>query len=328
MQHHRYAKGIALSLAISSSAYAQSTVTPAELQAYEAASAEAQRTGDPSRVLQLARAYCQRGVPNVCQYVAPLEQALSEYQNSRTARPAPVPGNGGYPAQPAPRPSPAPGSSVTVKPGLTKPELDRYEAARAAYTRTGDPRPVLPMMRDFCRRGIANTCATATALEGAVTQYENRLRQQAVSSTPSRSPQASTSVPRPSPVAPPDRSRVIAGNGQSAMHCAALVTLAKGDPSLAGGGRVIQNNCGTPIEIIWCYVDTECGPDRGALWTVGARRSWPVSATREIRWAACLGANTVAFEKGSAGTRYICSAPLGGPQPQARPGPPLRSGGN
>ena len=107
-----------------------------------------------------------------------------------------------------------------------------------------------------------------------------------------------------------DRSRVIAGNGKSAMDCVKLITVSKGDSQLSGGGRVLSNQCGETVEVTWCYVDGECDRESGAQWTVAAGKSWPVSAVRPVRFAACLGANTVGFEKGSAGTRYICTAPL------------------
>ena len=105
-----------------------------------------------------------------------------------------------------------------------------------------------------------------------------------------------------------DKSKVVVGSGRSAMSCASLIVVSKGDSRLSGGGRIISNGCGRTIEIAWCYADGECGSS-GNQWTLGAGRSWPVSATRPIRWGACLGANTISSEKGSGGTRFICSAP-------------------
>ena len=103
--------------------------------------------------------------------------------------------------------------------------------------------------------------------------------------------------------------RIIASDGKSAMDCVKLVTLASKDSNMGTGGRVISNQCAGRVEITWCYTDTECANNRGAAWTVGAGDSWPVSAEREIRWAACHGRNTVSFVKGTAGLRYYCSAP-------------------
>jgi TonB family protein len=118
-----------------------------------------------------------------------------------------------------------------------------------------------------------------------------------------------------------NKSRVVAGNGKSAMGCVKLITLSKGDSALAGGGRVLSNQCGETVEVIWCYVDGECNLERGAQWTIAAGKSWPVSAVRPVRFAACYGANTVSFEKGSEGSRYICNAPFGRPG-EKTPKPP------
>jgi hypothetical protein len=106
--------------------------------------------------------------------------------------------------------------------------------------------------------------------------------------------------------------RIIASNGKSAIDCVKLVTLTKNDSTMGGGGRVLSNQCGGPVEITWCYSPGDCDPGRvGNSWTLGVGRSWPVSAEKEIRWAACHGANTAAFVKDSQGLRYYCSAPLG-----------------
>lgn len=70
-------------MALAGSAFAQITVSDAELAAYNAAAAEALRTGDPSGPLQWARTFCRRGVPGTCAYVAPLEAEMANYQRSR-----------------------------------------------------------------------------------------------------------------------------------------------------------------------------------------------------------------------------------------------------
>lgn len=103
--------------------------------------------------------------------------------------------------------------------------------------------------------------------------------------------------------------RIIASDGKSAMHCVKLVKLSDKDSIMGMGGRVLSNQCEGPVEITWCYVDSDCYKGVGNAWTVGAGRSWPVSVERELRWAACHGANTASFVKGSYGLRYYCSAP-------------------
>ena len=103
-------------------------------------------------------------------------------------------------------------------------------------------------------------------------------------------------------------SKIIAGDGRSAVDCVRLVEMASADSKLGGGRRALVNNCGGPVEISWCYVATECARGSGNSWTLGAGRSWPIKHD-EVRWGACHGANTISAEEGSAGLRYICKAP-------------------
>lgn len=93
-----------------------------------------------------------------------------------------------------------------------------------------------------------------------------------------------------------------------ATHCVKLVTVAKGDSRLSGGGRLLSNQCGETVEVSWCHVETECGRS-GNSWTLGAGRSWPVSAHGEVRYAACRGKNSGGLLPGSAGTKYRCTGP-------------------
>lgn len=186
----------------------------------------------------------------------------------------------------------------------------KYNSAVIQYRQNRDPSQLLPIARENCRLGNTQACNTATNLENVVAQTGANPRSDAIN---------------PKPALDRNKSRVIAGNGQSAMNCVTLVTRTREDSKLSGGGRVLANNCGKPVEATWCYVDAECSRESGSTWTIGAGRSYPVSASREVRWAACIGANTASFEKGTAGTRFICNAPTDGPQPQAKPGAPLRS---
>ncbi len=109
-----------------------------------------------------------------------------------------------------------------------------------------------------------------------------------------------------------DRSRIIAGDGRSAMHCVSLETVSSGDSGLVGNdGRVLANNCGESVEITWCYEDDgSCARGYGGgTWTLGSGGSWPVSAEKEVRYAACIGANTVHWIDGQHGYRFYCNAP-------------------
>lgn len=104
------------------------------------------------------------------------------------------------------------------------------------------------------------------------------------------------------------RSRVIAGDGKSAMHCVSIERVASGNSALSGGGKVIVNRCGETVETVWCYVNGDCNTT-GAQVTLQANKSWPIDAVKDVRFAACLGKNTVRFEDGSKGLRYVCNAP-------------------
>ena len=104
------------------------------------------------------------------------------------------------------------------------------------------------------------------------------------------------------------RSRIIASDGKSAMHCVSIKQLASGTSALTGGGKVILNGCGEPVEAVWCYVNGDCNTT-GAQVPLQANRSWPIDGTKEVRFAACLGKGTVRFEDGSKGLRYVCTAP-------------------
>ncbi|MFV4649035.1 hypothetical protein ACNJUT_20800, partial [Mycobacterium tuberculosis] len=126
------------------------------------------------------------------------------------------------------------------------------------------------------------------------------------------------------------RSKVIAGNGRSAMGCVSLEVVTKRDSSsTAIGGRRLVNRCGEKVEISWCYVDTECAQDHGSSWTLdasGVASSWPISAEREVRWAACMGPNSGGLT--DHGTRFICYAPGdNGRQPLADPADANRASG-
>lgn len=109
---------------------------------------------------------------------------------------------------------------------------------------------------------------------------------------------------------------IIASDGKSAMDCVHLVTMSDKDSMMGMGGRVLSNQCGDTVEVIWCYVDGDCYPGgpyngtSGGMQTLSLGRSWPVSVEHPIRWAACHGANTVGFVKDTAGLQYYCKAPL------------------
>jgi hypothetical protein len=111
--------------------------------------------------------------------------------------------------------------------------------------------------------------------------------------------------------APPGKdAHIIAGDGKSAMTCVKLVRVASGDSKMSRvGGRVLANQCADAVEIGWCYSPGDCDTETGSSWTVRPGHSWPVKSAGMIRWAACHGANTQSFVKGSHGLRYYCSAP-------------------
>lgn len=105
------------------------------------------------------------------------------------------------------------------------------------------------------------------------------------------------------------KSRVIASDGHHALACVSLVDLASGNSSMSGGGRVLSNQCGGPVEVAWCSMGGECQKGAGNMWTVQAGRSWPVDREHEVRWGACHGANTIGMNRDSKGLDFVCSKP-------------------
>lgn len=74
--------------------------------------------------------------------------------------------------------------------------------------------------------------------------------------------------------------------------------------SAMGGNLRFVNNCPTTVEFFWCS-DAECDRDSGNTWSIRAGGNWPVSGTN-VRWGACMGANSGSFDRGSHGQRYTC----------------------
>ena len=111
--------------------------------------------------------------------------------------------------------------------------------------------------------------------------------------------------------APPGKdAHIIAADGKSAMDCVRLMRVSSGDSKLLGtGGRVLSNQCSDAVEAGWCYSPGDCDSESGSSWTIRPGRSWPIKSAGDVRWAACHGANTQSFVKGSHGLRYYCTAP-------------------
>ncbi len=65
-----------MALAFASQASGQSTTTDADAAQWKAAVAEYNRTGDPAKIVWLARSYCQRGIPRTCELSEKLERQL------------------------------------------------------------------------------------------------------------------------------------------------------------------------------------------------------------------------------------------------------------
>lgn len=108
---------------------------------------------------------------------------------------------------------------------------------------------------------------------------------------------------------PPLLSRVIARDGHRALECVRLEQLARSNSSISGGGSVLANYCTDTVTIGWCSTGGECEGGGGNITNLMAGHSWPVEATREVRWGACHGANTLHGDPGSKGLQYTCSAP-------------------
>lgn len=96
-----------------------------------------------------------------------------------------------------------------------------------------------------------------------------------------------------------------------AKSCVMLIELASSDSFVSGGARVFSNQCGQTVEVFWCTLE-ECARGSGNTWSLGAGRSWPAPKI-EVRYGACLGANSGGMVKNSAGKYdgggYACTGP-------------------
>lgn len=159
------------------------------------------------------------------------------------------------------------------------------------------------------------TPAKAAALRAGICLYQRRIAQLggsplisgAVDGTLTPLSIGGSNEPPP----PGKDAHIIASNGKSAKDCVVLETTGSGDSktSAAVAGRVLVNRCSDEVEIGWCYHPGDCDTETGSGWTIQPSRSWPIKAEGEVRWAACHGANTTSFVKGTYGLRYYCKAP-------------------
>ena len=100
-------------------------------------------------------------------------------------------------------------------------------------------------------------------------------------------------------------SRKLHNPAADARGCSKLIpsTQWTGSSTMGGNFRFV-NNCPTAVEFFWCS-DNDCKRNSGNTWTIPAGGTWPVSGT-DVRWGACRGRDSGAFDKGSQGQRYTC----------------------
>jgi hypothetical protein len=94
-----------------------------------------------------------------------------------------------------------------------------------------------------------------------------------------------------------------------AKDCVIIAQVSQGDSAVSGGGKVLANQCGETVEVFWCAIGPECDNERGNMWTLGAGRSWPISAKNDYHYGACRGRNSGGFTRGTAGAEYACTGP-------------------
>lgn len=77
---------------------------------------------------------------------------------------------------------------VVAQVAATQADVQRYAAAKAYFDRTGDPAQVIQITKEFCRRGIANSCSYVGPLEAEAARLAQEKRAAAAppTSTPPR----------------------------------------------------------------------------------------------------------------------------------------------
>lgn len=60
----------------------------------------------------------------------------------------------------------------------------------------------------------------------------------------------------------------------------------------AYGGAELFNSCNIVIEAKWCYMDENACRTYDNQWTIQPGRGYPIKNNKEVRYAACAGANS------------------------------------
>lgn len=114
---------------------------------------------------------------------------------------------------------------------VSQTELQAYNIAAAEALRTGDPTTILRMARDFCRRGVPDTCRFVAPLEAELANYQRSHPGTAAVAPPQTRPAAPSVAQRAPAQAPPARSAApAAGQGgtrsfldpQTGRHCVTM----------------------------------------------------------------------------------------------------------
>ncbi len=114
----------------------------------------------------------------------------------------------------------------------TQADVQRYAAAKAYFDRTGDPAQVIQLTKEFCRRGIVNSCDYIGPLEAEAARLAQQKRAATVPSSnmPPRSPADGPGV-QPAYLPPPSRPSLT--RAQVERYNAARSQVAAGNPQAA-----------------------------------------------------------------------------------------------
>lgn len=114
----------------------------------------------------------------------------------------------------------------------TQADVQRYAAAKAYFDRTGDPTQVIQLTKEFCRRGIVNSCDYIGPLEAEAARLAQEKRAATVPSSniPPRSP---ADRPGVQPAYRPPATRPSLTRVQVERYNAARSQVAAGNPQAA-----------------------------------------------------------------------------------------------
>jgi len=101
-------------------------------------------------------------------------------------------------------------------------------------------------------------------------------------------------------IAASGKSRLVHNPARDAKHC---VTLSRSGPSR---NWQFVSHCNGPVEVFWCFVQSDGRCRNGGTWTIKPGWNWSAQNNQPIRWGACMGKNSGGMDRDSNGQKYTC----------------------